>query len=307
MTSVHLTKHVALGNDFLIAVAPPRPLTAAHAIAWCDRRRGIGADGLITLYPVIDDQPDAGDWDMVLLNSDGSRAEISGNGARSVGQALARYTGLGEDSSFDVSTDAGLRTIDIIAIDGNEAQVRVDMGAVRPGPPTFDGWKELGVDVHRQTGLDIGNPHLVAVVTDPSSYDLTVVGPAVERHYSDGLNVHLIAPTSDHSLDLYVWERGAGITEACGSGACAAAAATHQWGLTGPVVEVAMPGGSATVEITESGNILLTGPTTLIADIHMAEWHIADSPTADPSRNDSFDRYPNLRIVTDADTEHEEV
>ncbi len=266
MTSVHLSKHVALGNDFLIAVAPPRALTPADAIAWCDRRGGIGADGLISLTP-SDEAP--GQWNMELLNSDGSSAEISGNGVRAVGQALARHCGKGAPSRFDVSTAAGLRVLDIISIDGPEAQVRADMGPVRPGPPTFDDWASLGVDVDRQIGLDIGNPHLVAVVGDPSAHDLAVVGPAVEANYPQGLNVHLISITSDHSLDLRVWERGAGVTEACGSGACAAAAAANAWGLTGPIVEVAMPGGTATVERTEAGNLLLTGPTTFIADITM--------------------------------------
>lgn len=272
MTAVHLTKHVALGNDFLIAVEPARTLTADDAIAWCDRHRGIGADGLISLTP----SADAGRWTMVLLNSDGSRAEVSGNGLRGVGQALARHAGATAPSTFEVETDGGLRQLDIISLDGVDAQVRADMGAVRPGPPTFDDWGSLGVDVERQIGLDIGNPHLVAVVADPAAHDLAVVGPAVERHYPDGLNVHLIRVTSDHSLDLHVWERGAGITEACGSGACAASAAAHQWGLTGPKVDVTMPGGTASVERTDGGNLLLTGPTTFIADITID----ADAPNS---------------------------
>ncbi|MEZ5377929.1 MAG: diaminopimelate epimerase [Acidimicrobiales bacterium] len=290
MTAVFLTKHVALGNDFLIAVDPSRPLTPADAVAWCDRHRGIGADGLISLSPNADEP---GVWTMVLRNSDGSSAEISGNGVRAVGQALARYTGSPAPTRFEVDTDAGRRTLDIISIDGTEAQVRADMGEVRPGPPTFDDWASLGVDVERQAGLDIGNPHLVAVVANPDAHDLAVVGPAVESRYPQGLNVHLISVTSDHSLDLRVWERGAGITEACGSGACAAAAASIDWGLTGPVVEVAMPGGTATVERHSNGNLLLTGPTTLIADIVIGNVDSADATAgavaADPSTNDTLE------------------
>ncbi len=269
LTAVHLTKHVALGNDFLIGVEPPRELTPRDAVAWCDRRRGVGADGLITLTA---DTAVPGRWRMVLLNSDGSRAEVSGNGLRGVAQALTGHTGATAPCQFEVETDGGLRSLDVISIDGADALVRADMGAVRPGPPTFDGWDDLGVAVDRQIGLDIGNPHLVAVVDDPSRHDLAVIGPAVESRYPEGLNVHLIEVTSDHSLDLRVWERGAGITEACGSGACAAAAATIEWGLTGPTVEVTMPGGTATVERTESDSLLLTGPATFIADITITEF-----------------------------------
>ncbi len=266
MTAVSLTKHVALGNDFLIAIEPSVPLGPAEAISFCDRRAGVGADGLITLVPDHDPaHPDR--WRMELLNSDGSRAEISGNGARCVGQALARHTGARPPARFEVDTDAGLRRVDLIAVEGNEMSVCVDMGPVRPGPPVSDAWGDLGVVVERQIGLDIGNPHLVAVVDDPDRYDLAVIGPAIEAAYPDGLNVHLIRVTSDRSLELRVWERGAGITQACGSGACAAAAATAQWGLTGPIVDVTMPGGAATVESTVDGDLRLTGPTRFIASI----------------------------------------
>lgn len=264
MPPVQLTKHVALGNDFLIAIDPSRPLTADDAVAWCERRCGVGADGLITLTST---PGDASRWTMVLLNSDGSRAEVSGNGARAVGQALARHTGAAAPVSFSVSTDAGVREISVASVQGTRAQVQVDMGPVRPGPPEFDGWAEFGVPVSRQVGLDIGNPHVVAMVADPDAHDLAVIGPAVEAHYPGGVNVHLISPTANDTIELRVWERGAGITEACGSGACAAAAATIEWGLTGSRVHVAMPGGTATVERTDAGHLLLTGPTDYIASI----------------------------------------
>lgn len=287
MPPVQLTKHVALGNDFLIAIDPPRPLTSGDAVAWCDRRRGIGADGLITLTST---PGDASRWTMVLLNSDGGRAEISGNGARAVGQALTRHTEASAPVSFSVDTDAGLRPIDVVSMEGSRAQVRIDMGPVRSGPPVFDGWSELGVEVTQQVGLDIGNPHVVALVADPDAHDLAVVGPAVEAHYPEGINVHLISTTADDAIELRVWERGAGLTEACGSGACAAAAATINWGLTGSRVLVTMPGGTATVERTDSGHLLLTGPTDYIAAIMID----SDSPT---HRADTVDAHPTLEEV----------
>ncbi len=281
MTAIRLTKHVALGNDFLVAIEPAAPIGPAEAIAWCDRRAGIGADGLITLVPHPDPaHPDR--WVMVLLNSDGSRAEISGNGARCVGQALARHVGVRPPVRLEVETDAGLRGIELVSVDGDEMSVRVDMGPVRPGPRDSSAWSDLGVVVERQVGLDIGNPHLVALVDDPDRYDLAVIGPAIESAYPEGVNVHLIRVTSDHSLDLRVWERGAGITLACGSGACAAAAAAARWGLTGRIVDVSMPGGVATVDSTDDGDLRLTGPTRFIASITIEAGPVAaDHATRD--------------------------
>jgi diaminopimelate epimerase len=141
--------------------------------------------------------------------------------------------------------------------------IRVDMGEVRPGP-------ELPVDPSTLPGdrwatVDVGNPHLVVLVDDPAAVELTTVGPRLEQAFADGINVHVVATTGD-TVDLHVWERGAGITQACGSGATAAASVVHGWGLTGSTVEVVMPGGAATVELVD-GHAFLTGPTEYVADV----------------------------------------
>lgn len=264
---IELTKHEGLGNDFLIAIDPARPLTGADAVSWCDRRRGIGADGLIELRTQPDDAPTV----MTLFNADGSRAEISGNGVRCAGQALVRHGGLTGPQVLDIATDAGQRQLEIEASAGSEIAVRVDMGSAKPGPPDSDAWADLGVTLQRQLGIDMGNPHLVALVEDPDAYDIAAVGAAVEADYPAGLNVHLIAvpePVAGEtaSIELRVWERGAGVTEACGSGACAAGYAAASWGLvTGPV-EVHMPGGAAVVEVADD-TIFLTGPATYVAAV----------------------------------------
>ena len=262
-----LTKHEGLGNDFLIAVEPSRPLTAEDAERWCHRHRGIGADGLIMVSgPAAD-----GAWSMVLWNADGSRAEISGNGIRCVAQAVARYVEADGPQTFVVDTDGGRRQLELTSSsDPATVNVRVDMGPAKPGPEPFDGWDTLGVAVQKQMTVDIGNPHLVALVEDPDGYDVGVIGPAVEAGYPDGLNVHLISVAADGALDLRVWERGAGITEACGSGACAAGWAATSWGLVDGVVSVRMPGGAANVELLE-GNIILTGPATFIGEVILSE------------------------------------
>jgi diaminopimelate epimerase len=260
-----LTKHHGLGNDFLIGIEPKKAFTADDARYLCDRREGIGADGLIQLMPI------GLGWQMVLHNSDGSRAELSGNGLRCVGQALAMVEGLtltGDDSrSFAVMTEAGPRAVVVYAdIEPGTAQVQVAMGKAQPGPDSWTGWETLGLSPTRQLGVDMGNPHLVVEVAEPGAVDLAVVGPTVESDYPGGVNVHFIAARSRNVLELKVWERGAGITQACGSGASAAAYAANQWDLVDDEVEVHQPGGVATVILDESG-VALRGPATYVCTV----------------------------------------
>ena len=265
---IQLSKHHGLGNDFLIAVEPAVELAGVDAVTLCDRRTGIGADGLIISTKLADDV-----WSMTLFNADGSRAEISGNGIRCLGHALARHTGVdvgvGLDETFVVRTDGGLRTLKLSDDRRSKTiQVKVDMGPVSDGPKLFDGWSELGIETKRQAGVAIGNPHLVVEVEEPAAIDLAKIGPAVEAEYAEGVNVHFAAITDTDTVVLHPWERGAGITQACGSGASVSAYQFHAWGLVGPSVEVIMPGGSVRVDIEET--VFLTGPATFIAKIEIS-------------------------------------
>ena len=259
-TTITATKHHGLGNDFLIAVEPARPLTAADALHWCDRRRGIGADGLISATPIDD-----GSWQMILWNSDGSRPEVSGNGLRCLGQALAAHVGAFEPVTFTVMTDGGVRTLEVEPAHP-VAQVRVDMGPATEAGEVSSRWSDLGVDVQRQIAIEIGNPHVVALVADAAGHDITVVGPAVEADYPNGVNVHLIDVVDASTIRLFVWERGAGYTEACGSGACAAGWAANRWGLVDKTVDVVMPGGSARIELADD-TVFLTGPAEFVGAV----------------------------------------
>lgn len=285
--AITLTKHHGLGNDFLVAVDPPRPLTSADALAWCDRRQGIGADGLVTATPggsprdtaTPGGSPDR--WRMVLFNSDGGRAEISGNGLRCLAQALADH--LDHDGTTDLSltieTDAGTRHAVVEARPAGgppaEDRVRVGMGKAVDGPAPSSRWSGLGVPVTAQVGVDLGNPHLVAFV-DPDrpggsplgAIDMSRVGPAVEAGHPGGLNVHLVRVVDRGRLEMVIWERGAGVTMACGSGACAAAWAANRAGLVGDRVDVAMPGGAALVELTDD-EVVLVGPAVRVAEIRI--------------------------------------
>ena len=245
---LRLSKHHGLGNDFLIRL--DGDVDAAMARAVCDRRTGVGADGLVS---VVGDR-----W--TLFNADGSRAESSGNGLRCAAQAVARARGV-TDLDLTFETDAGPRRVQLT---GDVATV--EMGAVT---------------VHRlgdeDAEVSTGNPHLVRRVPDPAVIDLLALG----AEHPD-VNVEIIAPGPEpDSLAFRVHERGAGITMACGTGSVAAAAAAHAWGIVGPVVVVHNPGGDVTVELLETklaesshGTVdqaLLTGETVWIADVEM-QW-----------------------------------
>ncbi len=277
---MHLTKHHGLGNDFLVVLAEQNPglvVGPETARALCDRRRGIGADGLIAFFSPEDVdgagrgdaiEPDL-DGVMVLYNSDGSRAEMSGNGIRCLAHAICHHRGL-RTADLVVGSDAGIRQLHVSpGPDAVSVAVRVDLGEVRAGPR----WRPspLGAAIvgeRRVETADIGNPHIVIAVDDPWAVDLATAGPAVEADFPEGINVHFIAPTPGRldALDLAVWERGAGITEACGTGASAAATIAHRWGLVGNRVEVTMPGGGVTVEVGADSTVLI-GPSVLIAEI----------------------------------------
>ncbi|MCY3910503.1 MAG: diaminopimelate epimerase [bacterium] len=257
---MQLTKHHGLGNDFLVAFVDALPEDAPElARALCHRTRGVGADGLILALP---GNPAAGtDVAMVLFNADGSRAEMSGNGIRCLAQAVIHRQGRGAELS--IGTDAGIRAVSVEAGDDPAvAQVRVDMGSVSPGPALESVDYPDGL---RFATADVGNPHLVIQVADAAAVDPAVDGPELSR-LADGVNVEFISPRADgRGIDLRVWERGVGVTEACGTGACAAAQAAHDWGLTGTVVQVSMPGGDVTVELGDTA--ILIGPAAFIATV----------------------------------------
>jgi diaminopimelate epimerase len=270
---MRLGKYHGLGNDFLVALGALNPgihIDAGVARALCDRHRGIGADGLIYGLDPIDPANDAM---MVLLNADGSRAEISGNGIRCLAQALLAQTpgGSGSGASAQVvriETDGGVREVRLATGDLQRcAMFTVEMGAPCDGPPVSQEalrWGALNIAT-----VDIGNPHLVLHVADPAAVDVDLEGPALESPYADGINVHFVAVTDPHHLALRVWERGAGVTEACGSGAAAAVVAAMRWGLVdalGATVQVTMPGGTATVEMRE-GSVYLTGPSEFVGEV----------------------------------------
>lgn len=266
MTTFDLTKLHGLGNDFLVALDPPRSIEdrgAELARSLCDRHRGIGADGLIVSrrQTVAHTATDAASLTFKLFNADGSEAEMSGNGIRCLAH-VALDAGLVPDGrEFGIATPAGVRQVTITRRSPAATWGSVDMGLVK-----VEGEADRCNVGHGQLLVDVGNPHLVVLGPDPSTLDVANLGPLLEATDPAGLNVEFVAlgPGSDE-ITMRVWERGVGETEACGTGSCAAAAALHHWGRTGPAVTIHQPGGPAAVELRPDGTAVLSGPSERIA------------------------------------------
>ncbi len=262
--TLRMTKHHGLGNDFLVALASRNPQLApdaARAVAACDRRTGIGADGL--LWGLEPSAPGA-DLQMVLHNADGSEAEISGNGIRCLAQAWAADRGV-TSGTITIDTAGGRRTLELAPTeDPLTAMLVVDMGPVTDGPAEPADLRGLP---GRHTTLSVGNPHLVTEVPSLSGVDIASLGPEVEARFAGGINVHALEPVDDSTIRLSHWERGAGVTLACGSGASVAAVAAARWGLVDPDREVLveMPGGHASIRIGDT--VALRGPATYVGEV----------------------------------------
>ena len=307
MNALGLAKHQGLGNDFLVALLSDAEKAdlerrvrdlAELARATCDRRTGIGADGLILATGMSVTQPNsASEADetasrpqvrrvgMTLFNSDGSSAEVSGNGLACLANEVARTFVGGMESSdgaeapdellaLTVDTADGVRRVALSAelataedgsVELRDPLAEVHMPHVAPGPDISASLDEhirraLG-SVQRETG-DVGNPHLVINAGRPiNARDTADLGAAFEAHFPRGINVEFIWQTGredsdsadSSSISMSVWERGAGLTQACGTGAVTAAVRARDWSLVVPDAEtlVEMPGGEATVSTDE--------------------------------------------------------
>lgn len=262
--TLRLTKHHGLGNDFLVVFHPEVDDLAALAVSLCDRRTGIGADGLL-----VAEAAEGYAAKMTLFNADGSVAEMSGNGIRCFAQAVAARRGDLEPQL--ILTDAGDRVVTLAATDDPAVvTAQVEMGVVTAlDEPS--GWATLGCHPDRPVAhLSMGNPHSVVGVDEVAVVDLAELGAKVPH-----VNLEIIEPGPEsNAVTMRVHERGAGITAACGTGACAAAYAARSWGLVPPIepeVVVHMDGGTATVALTddEPPSAILTGPATQVASIEI--------------------------------------
>jgi diaminopimelate epimerase len=260
---MQLTKHHGLGNDFLVLIDldATAPVTPELARALCHRHRGIGADGLLH---VLAGRSGEFDVTMRLYNADGGRAEMSGNGISCLAQAVVR-AGVTTGPNVVVSTDAGLRSVRLESTnDPLTHRATVDMGVAKVGDDETE-W--IDDHVERAAPVDVGNPHLVLhAPTLDAAIDLEALGLSINELTPEGVNVELVAAgPADGELTMRVYERGVGLTEACGTGACAVAAAAQAWGLCGDRVRVRQPGGPADIVLGDT--IEMTVPVVYTATI----------------------------------------
>ena len=261
---IDFVKMHGLGNDFVIIDArmTPLELTAEETRLIADRRFGVGCDQLIVLAP-----SDRADAFMRIYNPDSSEVAACGNATRCIGQRLLDESGA---ESAVIETRAGL-----LGATRSKVGVTVDMGPARLAPEDIPlsvsgvDTRAVPIDVSglkadlpsRFSAVNMGNPHAIFFVEDVDAHDLARTGPILEVHplFPERANISLVSVAGPDHLVQRVWERGAGLTLACGSGACAAAVAAHRAGFTGRKVRVTLPGGDLMIEWLESGNVLMTG------------------------------------------------
>jgi diaminopimelate epimerase len=261
---VPFRKMHGLGNDFVVVDARPNPVSidAAAARRIADRRRGVGFDQLIVIEPPAN--PDEAAARMRIRNADGGEVESCGNASRCVARLLMDETG----RDAVVIDTAGGR---LDCRDAAGGGVTVDMG-----PARLD-WREIPVarecdtlhmpisagDLRDPVGVNVGNPHAVFFVKDAEAVPIETLGPPLETDpfFPQRVNVEAVSVLGPDRLRMRVWERGVGVTQACGTGACATAVAAVRRGLTGRRVEVVLDGGPLTIEWREAdGHVLMTGP-----------------------------------------------
>lgn len=265
-----ITKMHGLGNDFIVFFDEGTIELDVTDMAQrlCDRHTGIGADGLVIVMP-----SEVADVRMRIINSDGSEAEMCGNGIRCFAKYAYDRKIITKDI-FTVETLAGIMTPEIIAEDGVAKLVKVNMGK-----PTFTA-SAIPMAVEAEKVIDytidvdgtsyvvssvlLGVPHTEVFVDDVKTVPLTVLGPKIEKHplFPKGTNVNFVQVVNENTVKVRTWERGAGATLACGTGSCASAVMAHEKELTGRSVDVELYLGTLHIDYDEDGTVYMTGPAT---------------------------------------------
>lgn len=269
---MRFAKYHGIGNDFIMLADPDDRLEVSSELAarLCDRRFGVGADGVIRVAP----GRDGADFTMDYRNSDGSLGEMCGNGIRCLA-VFAREEGLTHANELQVDSGAGRKTIVVLS----DGRVRVDMG-----PPIFTAsdmpitWVgdplhvklESDEEVFEAACVSMGNPHAVIFVDDPKEFPVATIGPQLEWNpaFPNGANIEFIRVPSKNRVEMRVWERGSGETLACGTGACAVAVVARLLADANPEVTVVLPGGELEVEwkgsVEDEQPVFMSGPVTKV-------------------------------------------
>ncbi|MCT1397636.1 diaminopimelate epimerase [Paenibacillus sp. p3-SID867] len=271
---MEFTKMHGLGNDFVVVYGEQElPSNASErAVKLCNRFFGIGADGLVYILPSA-----KADFMMRIMNSDGSEAEQCGNAIRCVAKYVYDHGHIDREEITIETIGAGVQQVRLTVQDGQVSSVRVDMGE-----PVLDGLSvPTLIDLHpvvnhpievdgrefRFTAVSMGNPHCVIYVDDAINFDLGVWGPKLEVHplFPRKINVEFATVNSRGQADMRVWERGAGPTLACGTGACATLVSSVLNGLTDRSATISLKGGDLFIEWEESDNhVYMAGPAEVV-------------------------------------------
>jgi len=254
---MHLTKMQGLGNDYLYIfgdVTEPESLS----VRLSDRHFGIGSDGIIVMTA-----SNNADFKMRIFNADGSEAKMCGNGIRCVGKYLYEK-GYTEKEDLTIETLSGVRHLELHIKEGTVTSVTVDMGQVQATSPVSLPFNMEGRPV------SVGNPHVVIFVEDMEQVLLAEWGSVIEKYslFPNGVNVEFVQVLNDHTLRMRVWERGSGITLACGTGACASVAAAIDAGYCNYKEEICvkLDGGDLHISIDEDKTAKMTGPAVTICE-----------------------------------------
>ena len=254
MNEINFTKLHGLGNDFVLIDSRKEKLDEVDlpqlARDICDRHFGVGADGVLIVWP-----SKKAHYRMQIFNPDGSEPEMCGNGIRCFARYVYETDNLSEEV-ISVETLAGV-ILPAVILDQKKkvAGVEVDMGI-----PKDEG--EVSLHSYNFKKISMGNPHAVTFVEDLTQINLYDVGPKIEndKHFPNRTNVEFVKVLNENEIELAVWERGAGETLACGTGACASVAAGNVLGKLGKRVLVHLPGGNLDIELIENNHLLMRGP-----------------------------------------------
>jgi len=262
------------GNDYIYVDNTKYPILNPErlSIEWSTPHTGIGSDGLVLIG-----KSNVADFSMRIFNADGSEAMMCGNASRCIGKYIYEY-GLSEKPEISLETLSGIKILKLEIKDKAVIAVTVNMGTPTLELVDFagEGKKEMisqpisvGQKTVIATAISMGNPHLVIFVEDINSINLPEIGPKIENLpiFPDRINVEFAQILNDKEIRMRVWERGSGITQACGTGACATAVAAFINNKSGRKVDIIMDGGTLTIDWEqESGHVLMTGPATKVFD-----------------------------------------
>ena len=275
MKKLNFTKMHGIGNDYVYVNCFKEEIENPSELARfvSNRNFGVGSDGLILIRP-----SEKADFQMDMYNSDGSQAEMCGNGIRCVGKYVYDY-GLTDKTQITVDTLAGIKYLDLTVEDGKVSKIRVNMGepilkpelvpVISPEDPAVDIPIEVKGKKYNMTCVSMGNPHAVIFMDHVKDLDIEVIGPYFENHtcFPKRTNTEFVEILDRNTVNMRVWERGAGETLACGTGACATAVACVLNDKTEDKLTVHLLGGDLQIEWDrETNQIYMTGPATTVFD-----------------------------------------